>query len=78
MLCRGLATVIVEQGIKGKMDKTVESHVPINLRQWLDEQIEREMTDCAPLGFHGLMTALTEESPEVLGVLPAGNAHKNN
>ena len=46
------------------MDKTVDSHIPINLRRWLDEQIEREMTDCGPLGFHGLMTALTEATPE--------------
>ena len=38
--------------------------MPINLRRWLDEQIEREMTDCAPVGFHGLLTALTQTTAE--------------
>jgi|GEM_PF-2703023 len=60
------------------MDKTVESHIPINLRRWLDEQIEREMTDCAPLGFHGLLTALTEAPPEAEVLLVSGSTHKNN
>ena len=46
------------------MVKEAESHIPVNLRQWLDGQIERELTDCAPLGFHGLMTALTEKTPQ--------------
>lgn len=60
------------------MDKTLDSHIPINLRRWLDEQIEREMTDCAPLGFHGLLTALTEAPPETEALLPVSSAHKNN
>ncbi len=46
------------------MQTAPESHIPLNLRRWLDEQIAREMTDCAPVGFHGLMTALTETSAE--------------
>jgi hypothetical protein len=60
------------------MDKIVESHIPINLRRWLDEQIEREMTDCAPLGFHGLLTALTESPHEAEALLPVSSAYKNN
>lgn len=46
------------------MDKAAESHIPLNLRRWLDEQIERDLTDCAPVGFHGLLTALTGEDVE--------------
>lgn len=45
------------------MDKP-DSHIPINLRHWLDEQIARERTDCAPVGFHGLLTALTQKTAE--------------
>lgn len=60
------------------MDKTMESHIPINLRRWLDEQIEREKAECTPPGFQGLLTALTDAPPETLGLLPAGKAHKNN
>lgn len=40
-----------------------ESHIPLSLRQWLDEKIEKEINGFSRPVFCGLRSALTEKSP---------------
>ncbi len=45
------------------MDKALTSHIPELIGRWLDDKIERDMAHASPVGFYGLMNALTEPTP---------------